>query len=43
MTSWSDIRIYRYASGGDLRFPSSDLTDDEKTTRIYTCMLASEC
>lgn len=36
------LKVDCYAYQGDLRFLSSDPTDDEKTTRIYTCMLASE-
>ena len=36
------LKVDCYASDGTLQYGSPDPTDDEKTTRIFTCLLASE-
>lgn len=36
------LKVDCYASDGSLNFGSDDPASDEKTTRIFTCMLASE-
>lgn len=36
------LKVNCCASDGDLKLGSDDPTDDEKTTRVFTCMLASE-
>ncbi len=36
------LRVECFAADGQLRRPSEDPANDEKTTRVFTCMLASE-
>ena len=36
------LKVDCYASDGSLRYGSEDPADDAKTTRVFTCLLASE-
>jgi len=36
------LKVECFAADGQLQRPSEDPSDDQKTTRVFTCMLASE-